>query len=271
MKRGDRPNLPNENQKPVAASLSSHDPTQAASPPTEGAEPKSDETQPPQESPWVFWRGVLITLGLALGVRHYILEARYIPSGSMLPGLQLQDRLLVEKLSLRSRSPERGEIVVFNGPARWHPIRSIGQKSDFLHCLPTNIPIVSQFLDEQKYQACHAYIKRVIAKAGDRVDVSPTGRVRINGIRINEPYVKNYCATDSLGNGFCAPFSGVVPSNQIFVLGDNRASSLDSRYWGFLPEKEIIGRAFWRWWPLSTSGALTSRDPLKNSGAKAGG
>ena len=58
------------------------------------------------------------------------------------------------------------------------------------------------------------------------------------------------------------------------VLGDNRANSWDGRFWpggAFLPEKEIIGRAFWRFWPLSTSGALTSRDPLKNSGAKAGG
>ena len=212
-----------------------------------------------------------MTLGIALGVRHYILEARYIPSGSMLPELQLQDRLLVEKLSLRNRSPMRGEIVVFNGPGKWHPIRSIDQKHDFLHCLPTNIPLLSQFLERGSYQACDAYIKRVIATAGDRVDVSPSGRVRINGEEITEPYVKNYCATDSLGNGFCAPFSGVVPSGHVFVLGDNRSSSLDSRYWGFLPEAEIIGRAFWRWWPLSTSGALASSDPLKDSGAKAGG
>ncbi len=72
----------------------------------------------------MFWRGVLITLGVALGVRHYVLEARYIPSGSMLPGLQLQDRLLVEKLSLRSRSPKRGEIVVFHAPHHFDPVLS---------------------------------------------------------------------------------------------------------------------------------------------------
>ncbi|MFN9531219.1 MAG: signal peptidase I, partial [Cyanobacteriota bacterium] len=69
-----------------------------------------------QEDPWAFWRSILLTLAVALGIRQFLVEARYIPSGSMLPGLQLQDRLLVEKLSYRNRPPERGEIVVFHAP-----------------------------------------------------------------------------------------------------------------------------------------------------------
>ncbi|MFZ9947476.1 MAG: S26 family signal peptidase, partial [Vulcanococcus sp.] len=90
-----------------------------SSPDQDAPEPQA-EPQPAaeQESPWVFWRGVLITLGVALGVRQTVIEARYIPSGSMLPGLQLQDRLLVEKLRYRNRSPQRGDIEVFHAP---HP------------------------------------------------------------------------------------------------------------------------------------------------------
>ena len=76
-------------------------------------QPRAKHDQAPEESPWEFWRSVLITLAIALGIRQFLVEARYIPSGSMLPGLQLQDRLLVEKLSYRSRPPRRGEIVVF--------------------------------------------------------------------------------------------------------------------------------------------------------------
>ena len=81
----------------------------------EGGSPSPSLIQPeqaPQESPWAFWRSVLITLAVALGIRQFLVEARYIPSGSMLPGLQLQDRLLVEKLSYRQRSPRRGDLVV---------------------------------------------------------------------------------------------------------------------------------------------------------------
>ena len=70
---------------------------------------------------WGFWRSLVVTLAVALGVRHFLIEARYIPSGSMLPGLQLQDRLLVEKLTYRTRPPKRGEIVVFRAPQSFDP------------------------------------------------------------------------------------------------------------------------------------------------------
>ena len=84
--------------------------------PLNGQEPPGhhDAHATAQEDPWAFWRSVLITLAVALGIRQFLVEARYIPSGSMLPGLQLQDRLLVEKLSFRQRAPRRGEIVVFH-------------------------------------------------------------------------------------------------------------------------------------------------------------
>jgi signal peptidase I len=225
------------------------------------------EPQPstPQESPWVFWRGVLITLGLALGVRQTVIEARYIPSGSMLPGLQLQDRLLVEKLSYRRRAPQRGEIVVFHAPHHFDPVLKANHQAGPLRCLLVNLPLVNLVPGLQE-PACDAYIKRVVAVAGDRVVINPRGEVTVNGQRLNEPYVSNYCAVDEQGMSLCRTLNATVPPGHVLVLGDNRANSWDGRYWpggAFLPEKEIIGRAFWRFWPLGTAGDLKSNDPLK--------
>ena len=230
------------------------------------AEPQSNNsnTNPQQESPWVFWRGVLITLGVALGVRQTVIEARYIPSGSMLPGLQIQDRLLVEKLSYRQRPPKRGEIVVFHAPHHFDPVLKPAHQAGPLRCLLVNLPLVNLVPGLQE-PACDAYIKRVVAVAGDQVVINPRGEVTVNGRRLKEPYVSNYCPVDELGMGPCRTLNATVPQEHVLVLGDNRGNSWDGRFWpggAFLPESEIIGRAFWRFWPLGTAGELNSTDPL---------
>jgi signal peptidase I len=224
---------------------------------------------PTEESPWVFWRGVLITLAVALGIRQYVLEARFIPSGSMLPGLQLQDRLLVEKLSYRSRPPQRGEIVVFHAPHHFDPVLKVDHQAGPLRCLLVNLPLVNALPGLQE-PACDAYIKRVVAVAGDRVVVNPRGEVSVNGRKLNEPYVTRYCPVDSQGMGPCRTLNAVVPPRHVLTLGDNRANSWDGRFWPggpFLPENEIIGRAFWRFWPFNAAGALSSGDPLPRAAA----
>ena len=211
-----------------------------------------------QENPWVFWRGVLITIGVALGVRQTVIEARYIPSGSMLPGLQLQDRLLVEKLSYRSRSPQRGEIVVFHSPHHFDPILSSGNKPGPLRCLPVNLPLIGS-LPGVQHPACDAYIKRVVGLPGERLQVDPRGRVRIDGRPLVEPYVQSLCPVNAQGMGPCRPLDVVVPPGSVVVLGDNRANSWDGRFWPggpFLPRQEIIGRAFWRFFPFHAMGPL---------------
>lgn len=211
-----------------------------------------------REDPWAFWRSVLLTLAVAMGIRQFLVEARYIPSGSMLPGLQLQDRLLVEKLSYRGRQPQRGEIVVFHAPHHFDPVLGARHRPGPLGCLLVNIPLLGPLLGLQE-PACDAYIKRVIGLPSDRVVVDPRGLVAINGQRLREPYVKNTCPVDAKGMGPCPTLDVVVPPNHVLVLGDNRANSWDARFWPggpFLPEKEIIGRAFWRFFPLSTAGAL---------------
>ena len=91
---------------------------------------------------WGFWRSLVVTLAVALGVRHFIIEARYIPSGSMLPGLQLQDRLLVEKLTYRTRQPKRGEIVVFRAPQSFDPALKQDYAASPLRCFIATLPII---------------------------------------------------------------------------------------------------------------------------------
>ncbi|CAK6691953.1 signal peptidase I [Synechococcus sp. CBW1107] len=220
-----------------------------------------DETPHPHaaENPWAFWRSVLITLAVALGIRQFLMEARYIPSGSMLPGLQIQDRLLVEKLSYRSREPRRGEIVVFHSPYHFDPVLTGESSPNPLRCLLVNLPFIGT-LPGLQVPACDAYIKRVVAVPGDRVAVDPRGQVFIDGKRLNEPYVHNYCPVDSQGIGPCRTLNTVVPPGHVLVLGDNRANSWDGRFWpggNFLPQKEIIGRAFWRFFPFDQMGSLS--------------
>ncbi|MFM8935472.1 MAG: signal peptidase I [Vulcanococcus sp.] len=225
--------------------------------------PHDPSSEPAPENPWAFWRGVLLTLGVALGVRQFIVEARYIPSGSMLPGLQLQDRLLVEKLSYRQRPPRRGEIVVFHAPQHFDPVLRVAQQAGPLQCLLSNLPLINA-LPGLQAPACDAYIKRVVAVGGDRVVVDPRGAVQVNGRRLTEPYVTNHCPVDPQGLGPCRTLNVVVPPKHVLVLGDNRSNSWDGRFWPggpFLPESEIIGRAFWRFWPPATSGALRTPQP----------
>jgi len=210
------------------------------------------------ESVWPFWRTVVITLAVALGIRHLLVEARYIPSGSMLPGLQIQDRLLVEKLSYRTRLPRRGEIVVFHSPHAFDPVLSGGRRVSALDCLTSNVPLLNK-VPGLSNPACDAFIKRVVALPGERISVDPTGRVTINGQPLREPYVTRYCPYDGSSLSGCKTLDVVVPAAHVVVLGDNRSNSWDARFWPggpLLPDEQILGRAFWRLFPFDRAGQL---------------
>tara|TARA_B100001250_G_scaffold288224_1_gene250004 strand:- start:156 stop:863 length:708 start_codon:yes stop_codon:yes gene_type:complete len=209
---------------------------------------------------WDFWGPIFFTFALYAGIRHYIAEARYIPSGSMLPGLQINDRLLIEKITYALRAPRRGEIVVFNSPYSFDQ-ELIRQRSKPLpsktKCAILSLPIVHS-IAVLSDPACNAYIKRVIAIEGDLVLVKPLGEVFVNDMLIDEPYVTKFCLSiPEFSN--CRSLKRVVPKGHVFVLGDNRGNSWDGRYWPgakFLPEQEIIGRAIWRFWPVKRIGKL---------------
>ena len=204
------------------------------------------------------WGPVSLTILLYICIRHFIAEARYIPSGSMLPGLKVNDRLIVEKLSLRKRAPFRGEIVVFNSPYSFDKKLIAYRKKQLpskFQCSIITFPLIS-WIPTLSDRACDAYIKRVIAVGGDRLLINAKGEIVVNGRSVNEPYVEYFCPRQAEFN-LCPPMTRIVPKGHVFVLGDNRANSWDSRFWpegGFLPQKEIIGKASWRFWPISRFG-----------------
>ena len=173
----------------------------------------------------------VVALALALGVRATIAEARYIPSGSMLPTLQIGDRLIIEKVTYHFEPPQRDDIVVFTPP------KSAG------------------------FPASDALIKRVIGLPGDHVAVHD-GKVWINGKALYEPYIEaspDYDMPDPNDPDayFHTGKDVVVPKGDVFVMGDNRNDSADSHIWGFLPIKDIIGRSVFRFWPPNRIGPTT--------------
>ena len=207
------------------------------------------------------WGPYFLTLLLYIGIRHFVAEARYIPSGSMLPGLKINDRLIVEKLSFRKRSPSRGEIIVFNSPYSFDQQLIADRQTPLpskFKCSLITFPLIS-WIPTFSDPACDAYIKRIIAIGGDRLLISTNGDVILNGRSIDEPYVEYLCSGESEINLCRQLFKTSIPKGHVFVLGDNRSNSWDSRFWpagGFLPEKEIIGKATWRFWPIARFGKL---------------
>ncbi len=201
------------------------------------------------------WAPPLFLIFLISACRSFVAEPRYIPSGSMLPELQIKDRLIIEKISSKNKLPDRGDIVVFNSPFSFDK-KLIALRSKPLpnerHCFFMSLPPIS-FVPVFRDQACDAYIKRVVALPGEMVSVNGKGEVIINNKKISEPYVSNNCSIDSFDN--CGAFENlIVPKDHFLVLGDNRANSWDGRYWPgskFLNKKEIIGKAYFRFWPLN--------------------
>ena len=203
--------------------------------------------------------GLLILLTFFVSsCRSFFAEPRYIPSGSMLPELQINDRLIIEKFSLRNSLPKRGDIVVFNSPYSFDK-KLISSRSKPLpkkrYCFFMSFPPMS-FIPGLRDQACDAYIKRVVALPGEIVSVNSYGELIINVFQPSEREYYDKCSL-SLFNR-CGEFENIrVPKDHFLVLGDNRSNSWDGRYWPgskFLHKKEIIGKAYFRFWPLSQVG-----------------
>jgi len=186
-----------------------------------------DIQQQEQAKRVIFWQRtrenvqvIAIALFLALFIRAFVAEPRYIPSDSMLPTLEVGDRLVVEKISYHFHPPARGEIVVFDPP---------------------------QQLQIQGYAKDQAFIKRVIGTPGETVQIQ-NGKVYLNSIPLKEDYIAEPPKYQMEAVR--------VPEDQLFVMGDNRNNSNDSHVWGFLPKQNIIGHAGYRFWPLSRIGGI---------------
>ena len=175
---------------------------------------------------------LLICLVIALIIRWQIIEPRWIPSGSMLPTLQIQDKILVEKLTPKITSKSnlsklKNKIIVFNVPEQ---------------------------LINAGYKKNTALIKRVIGIPGDKIEVKE-GNLYLNDIAQNN-YILDKNINYSIG-----PL--VVPEKSLWVMGDNRNNSMDSHIWGVLPYEKIIGKAIFRYWPLNKIGPI--RFPILNN------
>ncbi len=217
---------------------------------------------------------ILVFSLLLIGVRQGLAEPRLIPSGSMEPTIQVQDRVIVEKPSTWLHRPyHRGEILVFVPPnveVRNDPFSIYlrltglsGYLTPVNHILAAvGIENVLPPVDTVDY----AFIKRLIGLPGDMINVVPHVGVFINGVLLEEPYVAELamdsCTFNDASGHYCQPF--IVPEGHVFMMGDNRNNSHDSRYWGFLPMNRILGRAVFRFWPLGRIEPIGDEYPKSN-------
>jgi signal peptidase I len=181
---------------------------------------------------------VVIVLVLVIFIRAFIGEPRWIPSSSMEPTLQIKDNLIIEKVSRYFTKPNRGDILVFFPP----------QEKLNSSLWGTFTRAVGFFSTDE------AYIKRVIGLPGDEIKVVPNVGVYINGKLLKEPYTKEVFNGFCSSNMYCGPLK--VPAGKYYMMGDNRNDSTDSRYWGFMPIDRVVGRACFRFWPITRVGLI---------------
>ncbi|MFG2649611.1 signal peptidase I [Streptomyces sp. NPDC048436] len=223
------------------------------------------------KKPRSFWKELPLLIGialiLALVIKTFLVQAFSIPSDSMQNTLQKGDRVLVDKLTPWFGSePERGEVVVFNDPGHWldgEPTpdpNAIQRVLGWVGLMPS--------ADEKDL------IKRVIAVGGDTVECKGTGPVKVNGKALNEPYVfegNTPCSVDDQGG----QFKVTVPAGKIWVMGDHRQNSLDSRYHqnqpggGAVPVDNVVGRAIVIAWPPTRWATLPKPDTFDQQGINA--
>lgn len=182
---------------------------------------------------------LVIAFILALLIKGFLVQAFFIPSGSMEPTLQIGDRVLVNRLSYRLHPIHRGDVVVFSDPSP-SPQQHQNPFEAALHWVTDGLGATTPPTED--------FIKRVIGLPGETVQVLHGGRVLIDGKPLSpEPYVNP--ATVDLPTDTTGIWQ--VPAGDLFVMGDNRGNSCDSRCFGFVPESKVIGRAFVIMWPPS--------------------
>lgn len=189
---------------------------------------------------------VVVALGLALGVQAWVVKPYRIPSGSMLPTLHINQRILVDRLGMHFGSPHIGEIMVFHPPADYTSCADPKQ-GDNSGAVPE-----PQACDEVHAQeASVTFVKRVVGLPGDRLRIV-NGHVFRNGKEESAPY-----AVACRGNPVCNfPKTIVVPPGDYYMMGDNRPNSEDSRFWGPVPRSWLIGGVFFTYWPIDRIGFL---------------
>ena len=244
--------------------MSADSPVVADEPPTPG--PRRDavaEDSPKARRQMPFWAELVmllaIALVLALGIKALLMQAFYIPSGSMNDTLVLNDRILVQKVSYwGAASPERGDVIVFSDPGGWlgpgvaPPSNPVARGLELFGLFPTGGHLV----------------KRVIGVGGDTVKCcDKRGRVRVNGTPLAE---RGYLAPGERPSA--SAFEQQVPEGYLWVMGDNRSQSADSRVHtgdpggGFVAEEDVVGKVFAVVWPLGHAKTIRRPDTFEAVG-----
>ena len=189
---------------------------------------------------------VAIALGLALTIQAFLVKPFRIPSESMVPTLEVSQRVLVDRVSFRFSEPHRGDVVVFKPPSG-----AEAAGADLGACGQEPLPRDQACPRPTAEQADANFIKRVVGTPGDRLKILG-GRVYLNGRLQSEPFAQpdSECPICNL------PREITVPPGHFFMMGDNRGQSADSREWGPVPEEWIIGNAFATYWPPRRIGLL---------------
>jgi signal peptidase I len=190
---------------------------------------------------------VAVAIGIALAIQAWLIKPYRIPSGSMLPTLQINQRVLVDRIGMHFTSLGIGDIIVFHPPAQYdigcaNP--SQGQSN------PAN-PETEACDTVARKESPETFIKRLVGLPGDRISIVG-GHVIRNGVREQDAYIAQ-CD----GAGSCDFHKTItVPAGSYFMMGDNRGESDDSRFWGPVPRAWIIGKAFFTYWPPDRIGTL---------------
>ena len=203
---------------------------------------------------------VVVALAVSLVIKSFLVQFFYIPSGSMENTLQVNDRVAVNKLPFFSKSIKRGDVVVFRDPDNWLPEPYTADGNRYLAKAKVGLVAVGVLPNPAKQYL----VKRVIGVAGDKVECcADSTKLMINGVEIDEPYI---FAGNSPSD---TKFNVTVPEGKIWVMGDHRGASSDSRFHqddinqGMVPTSKVTGRAFGIIWPIKNIGIINSYSSLK--------
>ncbi|MCR2811640.1 signal peptidase I [Microbacterium sp. zg.Y1090] len=228
----------------------------------------AEQMVPPQEPAahrrrgwWPFLRDVLVIVLIAVVVsflvKTFVVRSFYIPSGSMQQTLQIEDRILVDELSPRFGGYDRGDVVVFRDPGGWLPVTPEPERAPLAAAVDAAMGFIGLSAPDSKDHL----IKRIVGLPGDRVVCcNVLGQLTVNGVPIDEKPYLNLLAGENAPK--VVEFDVVVPEGSLWVLGDNRDHSRDSRYnvdqpgKGFVPIENVVGRAFLITWPLDRLGLI---------------
>ena len=203
---------------------------------------------------------LIVALAVSIVIKTFLVQFFYIPSGSMENTLQINDRVAVNKVPFIGKSIKRGDVVVFRDPDNWLPEPYVGDQNKFIAKIKDAFVAVGVLPNPTKQYL----VKRVIGVAGDKVEwCSEDKKLMINGVEIDEPYIfAGNTASDT-------NFNVTVPAGKIWVMGDHRGASADSRFHqddinnGMVPNSKITGKVVGIIWPIKHLGIVDSYSSLK--------